>query len=110
MSGKGGHELVLLIYKLTQKFPTTELFGLINQIRRAVISITSNIAEGFGRESKLEKIRFLYIAIGSLAEVRSQLIVARDLKFITGKDFEIADALASEVHTLIFGSIKRLKS
>lgn len=104
-----GHELVLQIYKLTQKFPNSELFGLVNQIRRAVISITSNIAEGFGRESKLEKIHFLYISIGSLAEVRNQLIAARDLKYLTVKDFEIIDALASEVHALIFGSIKRLK-
>lgn len=80
---KEAHKLVLLIYKITKQFPHEEQFGLTNQIRRAVVSITSNIAEGFSRSSYKEKSQFYSISLGSLTEVQNQLLIARDLKYIT---------------------------
>lgn len=65
---KEGHKLVLQVYKLTKEFPKEELFGLTNQIRRAAVSITSNIAEGFSRHSYKEKLQFYSTALGSLTE------------------------------------------
>ena len=69
-----GHKLVLLIYKVTKKFPKEELFGLTNQIKRAGVSITSNIAEGFSRQSYKEKLQFYYMSLGSLTEIQNQLL------------------------------------
>lgn len=68
-SWKVSHDLVLSIYKLTEKLPEKEKFGLISQIKRASVSITSNIAEGFGRQTYKEKVQFYYMAHGSLTEV-----------------------------------------
>ena len=82
-----GHKLVLAVYKLTRNFPEFEKFGLANQIQRAVISITSNIAEGFARHSNRENIQFYYMSLGSLTEVQNQLLIARDLGFINKKLF-----------------------
>lgn len=67
-----GHKMVLMIYKITDKLPQREFFGLVNQIRRAAVSITSNIAEGFSRNTKKEKRRFYIIARGSLIEIQNQ--------------------------------------
>jgi four helix bundle protein len=75
---KQGHALVLLIYGMTKQFPKEEMFGLTNQIRRAVVSITSNISEGFSRNSSKEKAQFYFTALGSLTEVQNQLLIARD--------------------------------
>ena len=61
-----GHQIVILVYKITKEFPKEEIFGLVSQMRRAVVSITSNIAEGFGRQTYKEKVQFYYIAQGSL--------------------------------------------
>lgn len=76
---KYSHELYVEIYAETKKFPQKELFGLTNQIRRASLSVTSNIAEGFGRRSNLERIQFYSISKGSLFEVQNQLYAARDI-------------------------------
>src|SRR3989344_224377 len=72
------HKLVLMVYKFTKNFPKNELFGLTSQLRRAVVSITSNIAEGFSRFSYKEKIQFYSIAFGSLTEVQNQLLISKD--------------------------------
>ena len=77
------HALVLEIYKITSFFPKEELYGLTSQIKRAIISVTSNIAEGFVRHSKKEKVQFYYVSLGSITEVQNHLIIARDLHFIT---------------------------
>lgn len=69
-----GHKLVLIIYKLTNEFPKEERYSLIDQLRRCVISITSNIAEGFGRHSYKEKIQFYYQSQGSLTELKTKFI------------------------------------
>lgn len=85
---KEARSLVKEVYLLSSKFPKEELYGLTSQIRRAVISVPSNIAEGTGRNSNKEFIRFLDFAIGSLFEVETQLILAKDLEFISTDDFE----------------------
>lgn len=80
-------KLVTNIYQLLTKFPKSEQFGLCDQLRRAVISIPSNIAEGSGRASVKEQLHFLGIAYGSLMEVYCQLLVSLDLNYIDNEDF-----------------------
>ena len=78
-----GHELVLEIYKITKIFPKEEQFGLTNQLRRAAVSLTSNIAEGFSRRSYKEKAQFYSMGLGSLTEVQNQLLIAEDIGYIS---------------------------
>lgn len=107
---KEGHKLVLSIYEMTRNFPNSELFGLASQIRRAAISITSNISEGFSRRNRKEKIQFYHIALGSLTELQNQLIIARDVKYIIQTKFmEIANQTIV-VSKLINGLIKSCES
>lgn len=84
---KEGHKLVVEIYKTTMEFPKSELFGLTDQMRRCSVSITSNIAEGFGRYSIKEKVQFFRIASGSLTELQNQLIISKDVNFIIKEKF-----------------------
>jgi four helix bundle protein len=103
---KEGHKLVLEIYKVSRTFPTEERFGLVSQIRRAAVSVTSNIAEGFSRESYKEKVQFYSMAKGSLTELQNQLLIARDVNYL---DQGIFDKLAKQsitVHKLLTGLIK----
>lgn len=109
-SWKTGHNLVLAIYKTTQTFPDEEKYGLTSQIRRASVSITSNIAEGFGRFSTQEKIRFYQIALGSVTEVQNQIYVARDVNYISTEASERLICLTVDVHKLIFGLIRSIKN
>lgn len=101
-----GHELVLEIYKITKNFPREELYALVDQMRRCVISITSNIAEGFSRKSYKEKIQFYSIALGSTTELQNQLLVAKDVGYIAKEQFDSLAYLTVEVHKLINGLIK----
>ncbi len=105
-----GHQLVLEVYKMTKKFPKDELFGLTSQLRRAVVSITSNIAEGFSRSSYKEKSQFYFIAIGSLTETQNQLLIARDLEYIAKEEFQKAAQQTVQVSKIINGLIKYLKN
>ena len=100
------HKMVLSVYKLTDKFPAKEQFILTAQILRAVISISSNIAEGFTRIGKKEKQQFFYTAKSSLTEVQNQLIIARDRKYITKKQFDTIAQQSVLVSKLITGLIK----
>ena len=84
--------LVTEIYALTKLFPSDEKFGLVSQLKRAAISIPSNIAEGAARQSRKEFIRFLYMSLGSAAEVETQLDIAQRLKFIV-ENKEISDKI-----------------
>lgn len=77
-----GHKLVLLIYQVTKLFPKEEIYSLTDQMRRAVVSVTSNIAEGFGRQGIKEKIQFYFLAKGSLVELKNQTFIARDLNYL----------------------------
>jgi len=79
---KLGIDLVEKIYQITEEFPKEEIYGLTSQIRRAGISIPSNIAEGASRKNRKEYIQFLYIALGSLSELETQLIISQRLKYL----------------------------
>ncbi len=94
-----GHKLVLMIYEATKAFPKAELYGLTDQMRRAVVSITSNIAEGFTRQSVKEKIQFYSIAAGSITEIQNQLAISKDVHYLDDKK---ADAILEQ-------SLKTLK-
>ena len=82
---KLGIELVEKIYKITSQFPKVEHFGLSSQMQRAAVSVPSNIAEGAARNSEKEYIHFLYISLGSLSELETQLIISQKLKYINDK-------------------------
>lgn len=107
---KEAHQLVLYIYKITKSFPKDEIFGLINQMRRCVVSITSNIAEGFSRQSYKEKLQFYSIALGSTTELQNQLIVARDVSYISKEKFQEIAQQTITVHKIINGLIKSSKT
>ncbi|QQS64921.1 four helix bundle protein [Candidatus Saccharibacteria bacterium] len=104
-----GHELVLGIYSVAQRFPVAEQYGLTSQIKRASVSITSNIAEGFSRRTKADKINYYHIALGSTTEVQNQLLIARDLKFVDKALFKQLADLSVEVSKVLNGLIKSLK-
>ena len=103
-------ELTLAIYRLTQGFPREEQFGLTNQLRRSVVSIPSNIAEGQGRLSAGEFRQFLGMARGSTCEVQTQLEIARALKLGEPSLVEEAESLSNEVRKMLFGMLKSLKA
>lgn len=105
-----GHELVLRIYKITIQFPRIEAYALADQMRRAVVSITSNVAEGFSRKSNKEKTQFYYIALGSLTEIQNQLLIAKDLDYITKLEFESVIEQTILVKKLLSGLIRSLNS
>lgn len=100
---KEAHRLVLLVYKITENFPDKERFGLINQLRRAAVSITSNIAEGFGRGTKNDKVHFYTIAKGSLFEIQNQVYIGKDLKYLNQNQFLEFEQQADVVSRLITG-------
>lgn len=105
------HILVVGIYKLVAKFPSIEKYGLADQMRRASVSITSNIAEGFGRQGTKEKIQFFHMTMGSLTEVRNQIYIARDVGYI--QDKIVIESLLSqmiEIQKMMFGLIKASKT
>jgi four helix bundle protein len=100
--------LVSKIYGITDLFPVKEQFGLSSQIRRAAVSIPSNIAEGHRRNSNKDFKNFLIIARGSLAEVETQLILAQDLNFITGEQIKESLQEVDEIGKMINGLINSL--
>ncbi len=104
------HELVLFVYQITKSLPKEELFSLTNQIRRAAVSITSNIAEGFARQSFKEKLQFYYMALGSLTEVQNQLLIAKDLNYLNQAEFNKIAEQAISVHKLLNGFIAKTKT
>jgi four helix bundle protein len=103
------HKLLLLVYELTRDFPSEEKFGLTNQMRRAAVSIPSNIAEGFARKTRIDKMHFYIISLGSLVELQSQLLAVKDLRYISKEKFlEVANQ-TNIVKKLINGSLRKLK-
>lgn len=107
---KESHKLVLMIYKLLRKYPREENFALCDQMRRASISVTSNIAEGFGRQTIKEKIQFYYQAQGSLTEIKNQIITSQDLNYINHNEFIEVISQANIAHQLLQGLITKSKS
>ncbi len=103
------HKMVVGLYKATETFPQTAIFGLTNQMRRCVISITSNIAEGFGRQSYKEKVQFYSIAKGSNLELQNQLLAARDIGFLNKEKFQELAEQSVDVGKLLTGLIRKSK-
>jgi len=102
-----GIELVKEVYLLTDTFPVSEKFGLSSQIQRCAVSIPSNIAEGAARQGRKEYIQFLYIALGSLSELETQVIIAKEIRYInTIRDFE---PRIEELRRKMLGFINYLK-
>ncbi len=101
--------LVKEIYTLTNKFPDSEKFGLISQLRRAAVSIPTNISEGAARNTKKEFIQFLYISSGSLSEVDILLTISADLVFISNGEFNDIIEKMNKISSLLNGLIKKLK-
>ena len=100
------HRLALLVYKLTDSFPLAEQFGLTGQLRRAAVSVSSNLAEGFGRDSPKDREHFYVMASGSLYEVKSQLLLARDLDYIEKLAFIEVSERANVAHKTLNALLK----
>lgn len=103
-------ELTSAIYQLTNSFPSSEQFGLTNQMRRASVSIASNIAEGYGRCTKGEYIQFLGNARGSNCELQTQLVIAKNLRFCDVKAQEDAEKLSADVSRMLIALMNKLKA
>lgn len=102
--------LVTKIYTSTRNFPKEEIFGLTSQIRRSSISIPSNIAEGSGRESNKDFIRFLYISLGSLFEMQTQLEIAKNILYLNEDEFNNLYEDSREVERMLVSFINKLKN
>ena len=98
-------KITLEVYKLTALFPREELYGLTSQIRRAILSVPSNIAEGYGRRHKNEYKQFLSIAYGSLSEFETQLLLAKDLNYIKNDDYLRLEKQRDEIGAMLFRMI-----
>lgn len=105
-----GHELVVSIYLTTKGFPAEERYSLVDQMRRAAVSVTSNIAEGFGRRGKKEKVQFYSLARGSLTEIQNQLIIAKDVGYLDMGEYQELESLSVEAHKLLNALIRSLCS
>lgn len=103
------HTFVIAIYNITDKFPRKEIYSLTDQLRRAATSITSNIAEGFSRQSKKEKVQFYFQSLGSLTEVQNQLLIARDVDYLESSQFSILANQSVIISKLLNGLIKSIK-
>jgi len=103
-------DFVTMVYELTRKYPKDELYGLTLQIRRCAISIPSNIAEGYGRRSTQDYIRFLQIAMGSLYEIQTQIQISLNLKFIPQIDFDYIYKKSHQIEILLRSLIEKIKS
>ena len=101
--------LVTKIYKATNTFPKEEMFGLTSQIRRSSISIPSNIAEGSGRESTKDFLRFLYISLGSIFEIQTQLEIAKNIIYIKEEEFNNLYEDSREIERMLASLIRKLK-
>lgn len=105
-----GHKLVLSVYLIIKDFPGEEKYGLASQLSRAVVSITSNIAEGFARQTYKDKLRFYYMGLGSLVEVQNQILIAKDVGYLDNRSFQDVAQQTVVVSKLINGLIKKTKS
>ena len=104
------HELTLLLYSATAHFPQSELYGLTSQMRRCCVSIGSNIAEGCGRAGENEKARFLQIALGSLSELEYQVLVARDLHYLSMETAEDLNTRILEIGRMLGSLANKVKA
>ena len=107
---KRSHKLTIEIYRATQKFPKEEIYGLTSQIRRAVSSIPTNIAEGCGRRMNAELANFLNIASGSASEVEYEILLAEELGYIAKEQSEAWTREISEIRSMLAAYMKKLKN
>jgi len=104
------HSLTLEIYKVTERFPREEIYGLTSQIRRACASIPANIAEGCGKDGDADFARFLQISRGSASELEYHLLLAKDLGFLKQDDYNQLNKETNEVKQMLTNFIKKLKA
>jgi four helix bundle protein len=104
------YKLCLHIYKVTKRFPKDEMYGLTSQIRRSAVSIPSNIAEGYGRKTTLEYVRFLYIAYGSVCELETQTMLSGDLDYVGEERLQKLRAEIGDVERMLKALIKSLEN
>ena len=107
---KRGIQLCVSCYQLTKHFPNSEIYGLTSQIRRSAVSVPSNIAEGYGRVSKAEYIRFLQIALGSLRELDTQLIIAKEVKLVEPDLFTSVMKEVDDLQRIMVSSLQKLQN
>lgn len=105
---KKGINLVKKVYSLTDKFPGSEKYGLVSQMRRSAVSVPSNIAEGFKRFHNNEFRQFLYITLGSCAELETQLVIANELTYITNENSDNIMEDINHISRMIYNLIKKL--
>lgn len=103
-------ETVMLVYQITAEFPKEEQYGLTSQMRRAAVSVPSNIDEGCARESQLDYLRFLYIAFGSVRELHYQLGLSERLGFLDSQNLSLIEAKIIETEKVLNGLIKSLRN
>ena len=103
------HALVLYVYEVTKQFPPDERFSLTQQVRRAAVSVASNIVEGFHRKTTKDSLNFYKIADSSLEEVKYQILVARDLEYISNMEYKDVITVADEVGRMLFAWTKTQK-
>jgi len=106
---KKAYELTLVIYGLTKKFPKEEVYALVMQLRRAAVSVPANIAEGYERNHRKEYLQFLYIAKGSLGEVETYLLLAKDLGYVTEKEYTSTSEIREETSRILKGLIRAVE-
>ena len=103
LAWKKSHELALAIYKITENYPKSETFGLVSQMRRCAVSVPSNLAEGFKRRTKSDSVHFYNIAEGSLEELKYQLLLSKDLDYISKDVYDNLKRLCEETGKLMYG-------
>ena len=104
------HQLSLAVYKITKKFPQNERSGMTAQMRRAAVSVPSNIAEGYGRKTTQDYIRFLYIAYGSTCELETQLLLSGDLGYFDSESISEFQSKIGEIERMLKALIKSLEN
>jgi four helix bundle protein len=101
-------ELAKQTYHIASRFPAYERYGLADQMRRAAVSVPSNIAEGQARQHTGEFRHFLYVALGSLAELETQVLIAHDIAYLTAEEIKDLETLTGEIRRMIYGIIRQL--
>ena len=106
---KRSKELLKRVYQITEKYPEREKYNIISQLRRSILSIPLNIAEGYGRQSKEEFKRFLKISLGSSNEVEALLEISKELKYITTREYEELSKENEEIGKMVYKAIEKWK-
>ena len=103
------HQFTLEVYRVSEKFPSSEMYGLTSQLKRSASSVPTNIIEGQARQYKKEFVQFLYIAKGSLEESDYQLLLAKDLGYISIKEYEKLEDICIRIKMMLYKLIKSIK-